>query len=199
MTLERWLEQATAGLPPEVAQRVRAEYAAHVTEADLPEAEAVAALGQPEGVRRALGRTYLGAERLRTLRDAPGTPMVVGLMWSMPPLYALSLAWIYAGEVPFPWWRLAAPTLTLLLTTLLWRLTRPLPTERRTLWRNAVGGLSIQFMLGTQWALQEWHGEGFVWPWFLSVFGVAILGILFWTAWEDRRLRRTLALKEVRP
>lgn len=204
MTLDHWLAAATVGLPPEVAQRVRAEYAAHVQDSGQPEAEAVAALGEPERVRRALHRTYLGEERLRTLRGAPRTQYISGrlwpwLVWGIPPLYALFIAWIYTDEVPFPWWRLAAPALTLLLMALLWRLTRPLSAERKTLWRSAGGGLSIQFMLLAQWVLQAWHGETFIWPWFLPVFGLALLGLLFWTAWEDQRLRRPLALREGRP
>lgn len=199
MTLERWLHEATAGLPPEVVQRVQAEYAAHVAESGLPEAEAVAALGQPGRVRRALGRTYLGEERLRTLRDGAGVPMVAAVVWVMPPLYALFLAWNYAAAAPFPWWRLLAPALSLGLTALLWHLTRRLPAERRVLWRSTVGGLSLQFMLWFQWVLQTWHGEPFVWPWGLPVFGGMLLGLVCWTAWDDRRLRRTLALKEGRP
>jgi len=58
MTLDLWLSAATQGLPPEVVHRVRAEYTAHVAESGLPEAEAVAALGQPKTVRRALEREH---------------------------------------------------------------------------------------------------------------------------------------------
>ena len=91
MTLDRWLELATAGLPPEVAGRVQAEYVAHVSESGLPEAEAIAALGQPEAVRRALGRTYLSAERLEILRDAaaPGE--------KLPLFAALGFSALWAG------------------------------------------------------------------------------------------------------
>ncbi|GGK34789.1 hypothetical protein GCM10008955_30940 [Deinococcus malanensis] len=199
MTLDRWLEAATAGLPPEVAHRVRAEYTAHLAaaqEARVPEAEAVADLGDPERVRRALGRTYLGETRLQTPRDPPGRPLLTAMAWGMPPVFGLTVASIYVDTVPFPWWRLAAPALVFLLTAGVWWLTHRLSAERRNLWCGLWGGIGIQGMLWGQWVLQVWHGEEFVWPWFLPVFGLFVLGFLLWTAVEDVRLRHTLALED---
>lgn len=198
MTLDRWLAAATAGLPPEVSQRVRAEYAAHIAESDLPEAEAVAALGRPEAVRRALGRTYLSAERLETLRRMPGRGLLI-FVWGILPLYGVFQAWNWSEQVPFPSWRLLPPTATLLLVASLWLLTRRLLAERRTLWRTSWGGLSFSFMLWLQWTLEVLHGEEFVWPWFLPLFGLGLLSALCWTFRDDRRLRRTLALEKKTP
>ncbi|SEI87977.1 hypothetical protein SAMN04488058_102120 [Deinococcus reticulitermitis] len=105
MTFQAWLERATGGLPREVAERVEAEYAAHIAESGLPEAEAVAALGDPRAVRRALGRTYMNWEQLESLRDGRGLGLIQPLIWGLPPLYGLGLVLIYAdGPAPaFPY------------------------------------------------------------------------------------------------
>ncbi|MDL2342811.1 hypothetical protein QOL99_01475 [Deinococcus sp. MIMF12] len=199
MTLDEWLAAATAGLPPEVAQRVRAEYAAHIQDSGQPEAEAVAALGEPERVRRALGRTYLSAARLETLADEPLRRGVLVFVWAMPLLYGVFTAWNFADAAPFPLWRLVGPGLTLLLNALVWLVTAHLPDERRRLWRGVWAGWSIGFMLWMGNALQLWWGADLPLPWFVPLWGLLLFGGLLWTAWEDRRLRRTLALKELRP
>lgn len=199
MTLDRWLQEATAGLPPEVAQRVRAEYAAHVVESGLPEGDAVASLGRPEAVRRALGRTYVSGERLRTLREASGTGLMAVFMWLGLVLFGGGQALIWVGLTPFPWERVVGPLLTLALTAALWLWTAFQPAERRTFWRTFWMPLSLGFMLWAGPALQLGRGQDVPLAWAIPLLGL-LLGVgLLWTLWDDRRLRRTLALREDLP
>lgn len=196
MTFQAWLERATGGLPREVAERVKAEYAAHIAESGLPEAEAVAALGDPRAVRRALGRTYMNWEQLESLRDGRGLGLIQPLIWGLPPLYGLGLVLIYAdGPAPaFPWWRLVAPALTVLLTALTWRWTRSLSAERRTLWRIGWGSIGGPFMMWFGWLLGAGQGEPLPLPWVAPLMAGLFLIQGFSVLASDRRLRRTLAL-----
>ncbi|WP_104989685.1 hypothetical protein [Deinococcus sp. NW-56] len=202
MTLDHWLREATAGLPPEVVERVRAEYAAHVADSGLPEAEAVAALGQPEGVRRALGQTYLGAERLETLREESLARGLFGLVWLLPLLYGGYMVWDWwsweRGEgVTLPWGA-AGPALATLLNLLVWRVTARTVPERRRLWRTQWGSLCVISMLWINDVVDVWRGqEAEVWG--VGLLGTALLAALAVAFRDDRRLRRTLALKESRP
>ena len=195
MTFHAWLERATGGLPREVAERVKAEYAAHIAESGLPEAEAVAALGDPRAVRRALGRTYMNWEQLESLRDGRGLGLIQPLIWGLPTLFGLMFVVIYADAPAFPWWRLVAPALTVLLTALTWRWTRSLSTERRTLWRIGWGAVSIQLMLWLGWLLSFGSGESDGTPLWMLALMAGLLPIHgFSVLASDRRLRRTLAL-----
>lgn len=202
MTLERWLREATAGLPPEVARRVRAEYAAHVAESGLPEGEAVAALGPPEAVRRSLGRTYLDEERLEVLRDGTAIgeafPLVLALATSAL-LAGFAVSDALADGTPLRWWDGLPSALTWMLIGLAWGLTRSAPPERRRLWRTQAAFWSLQFLLWSREALDLWRGEDVVLPWFVPLWGLGLFGWLLHLVHEDRCLRRTLALKEGRP
>ena len=199
MTLERWLREATAGLPPEVVERVRAEYAAHVAESRLPEGDAVASLGRPEAVRRALGRTYVSGERLRTLREASGTGLMAAFMWLGLVLFGGGQVLAWVGFAPFPWDRVIGPLLALALTAALWLWTAFLPAERRTLWRTFWMPLSLGFMGWVGPAVQLGRGQDVPLAWAIPPTGFLLWVGLLWTLRDDRRLRRTLALKEGRP
>lgn len=202
MTLEHWLREATAGLPSEVAQRVRAEYAAHIAESGLPEAEAVAALGSPQAVRRSLGQTYLGAERLETLREESLARGLFGLVWLLPLLYGGYMVWDWwsweRGEgVTLPWGA-AGPALATLLNLLVWGVTARTVPERRRLWRTQWGSLCVISMLWINDVVDVWRGQETE-VWGVGLLGTALLVALAVAFRDDRRLRRTLALKESRP
>lgn len=207
MTLERWLKAATAGLPPEVAGRVQAEYTAHIHDSEQPEADAIATLGDPERVRRALGQTYLSAHSLGTLRNqnALTEQIFLGatlgwviLFGGLQVMYALQLHALQPG-VPFAWEDVVVPVLSLLLLGLTWALTRRWPTERRKFWRVPGYLWSMQLMLWLNGALDLWRGKEGSLPWLIPLWGLAMLGWLLNMVHEDRRLRRTLALKANRP
>lgn len=199
MTLERWLREASGGLPPEVTGRVRAEYAAHVAESGVPEAEAVAALGSPQTVRRSLGQTYLGAERLETLREESLARGLFGLVWLLPLLYGGYMVWDWwsweRGEgVALPWGA-AGPALATLLNLLVWGVTARTVPERRRLWRTQWGSLCVVSMLWINDVVDVWRGQETV-VWGVGLLGTAFLAALAVAFRDDRRLRRTLALKE---
>ncbi|MFW8625712.1 HAAS signaling domain-containing protein [Deinococcus sp. ME38] len=78
MTLHDWLTVALRNLAPAAQERMTAEYRAHVQDAmmgGLTEPEAVATLGDPAQVNRALRRTQLTVQDERWLRHltSPGT------------------------------------------------------------------------------------------------------------------------------
>lgn len=59
MTLDQWLQEATRGLSPESVQRVRDEIQQHCESSERPDADAVAALGDPKVARRAYRKVLL--------------------------------------------------------------------------------------------------------------------------------------------
>lgn len=89
--LKSWLDVALSDLAPAARDRMTAEYHAHVqdaTHSGLTEPEAVATLGDPTQVNRALRRTY--AYATEKLAHSTGLPPGVSggcccfCMWATP-------------------------------------------------------------------------------------------------------------------
>ncbi|MFN4250865.1 HAAS signaling domain-containing protein [Deinococcus sp.] len=119
MTLNDWLNVALRNLAPAAQERMTAEYRAHVQDAmtgGLTEPEAVATLGDPAQVNRALRRTQLTVQDERWLRHltSPGTRTrreSRRVLWLMPfalPTYAFIFQLIFALDAGWSWLTSAA-------------------------------------------------------------------------------------------
>ncbi|NTY00564.1 hypothetical protein [Deinococcus sp. JMULE3] len=114
MTLNDWLDVALRDLAPAARDRMTAEYHAHVQDAmtgGLTEPEAVATLGDPAQVGRALRRTQLTVQDERWLRHltSPGTRTRREsrlVLWVLPlalPVWAYLLHLIFALDTHWAW------------------------------------------------------------------------------------------------
>ncbi|MCD0160715.1 hypothetical protein IHN63_05270 [Deinococcus sp. 6YEL10] len=114
MTLHDWLTVALRNLASAAQERMTAEYRAHVQDAmtgGLTEPEAVATLGDPAQVNRALRRTQLTVQDERWLRllTSPGTRMrreSRRVLWLLPlclPACAFTFQLIFALDVRWSW------------------------------------------------------------------------------------------------
>ncbi|MBX8464038.1 hypothetical protein [Deinococcus sp. RIT780] len=192
MTLNDWLNVALRNLAPAAQERMTAEYRAHVQDAmtgGLTEPEAVATLGDPAQVNRALRRTYLMREEQKTLQldnQWVWRAMTVLLLG-----YGASLLMIGGAESSGP---LAGVVTAVTLGGTAWCLLRSRPDALRNYLLNQLGGWLVNFSFWLGWSVQAWLGDP-------PSFG-AILWLLpaLWVVWfvevgrVVRRIRRTLTL-----
>lgn len=187
MTLHDWLTVALRDLAPAAQERMTAEYHAHVQDAmtdGLTEPEAVATLGDPAQVNRALRRAYATDQELSNGQG----PKVWWFMLLLVAGYGLSALW-FEQDVE----AVAAAT-ALVLACLAWVLVRSEPQPIRNLLLATAGQWLFNFTLWLGWSVQAWLGDP-------PSFG-AILWLLpaIWVVWfvevgrVFRRMRRTLTL-----
>lgn len=194
MTLRDWLGAALHDLAPAAQDRVAGEYAAHVHDAmdsGLTEAQAVATLGDPGQVNRALRRTYATRDLTEQYRRLPVGLWVTLLLLQLG--YGGLMFWNNV-EVPQELPRyLAGPTtgLTLMLTLTWSVLWRPDPYRWTLGARLLVGCLML-----SQWitALLA-PGQDTLDLIFLIVLPLALTGLAWDAHRVARRVSRTLSLE----
>lgn len=194
MTLRDWLGAALHDLAPAAQDRVAGEYAAHVHDArgsGLTEAQAVATLGDPGQVNRALRRTYATRDLTEQYQRPPrrfwGTMLLLQLG------YAILMIWNNLEDradlirhLPGP---LIGLTLMLALSALVWR--RPDPYR----WTLGARLLVVCLML-SQWitALLA-PGQDTLDLAFLIVLPLALTGLAWDAHRVAQRVGRTLKLE----
>ncbi|GAA0512982.1 HAAS signaling domain-containing protein [Deinococcus depolymerans] len=185
--LNHWLDVALRDLAPAARDRMTAEYHAHVQDAmhsGLTEPEAIATLGDPAHVNRALRRTYATDQELRNVQG----PKVWWFMLLLVAWYGLAALW-FEQDV-----EAVAATTALVLACPAWLLVRSEPQPVRNLLLATAGQWLFNFTLWLGWSVQAWLGDP-------PSFG-AILWLLpvLWVVWlvdtmqQARRMRRTLTL-----
>ena len=185
--LHDWLNVALRDLAPVAQKRMTAEYQAHVQDAmtgGLTEPEAVATLGDPAQVNRALRRAYATDQELSNGQG--------------PKVWWLMLLLVAGCGLPALWFEQAveavAAATALVLACLAWVLVRSEPQPIRNLLLATAGQWLFNFSLWLGWSVQAWLGDP-------PSFG-AILWLLpvVWVVWfvevgrVVRRMRRTLTL-----
>lgn len=185
--LHDWLNVALRDLAPVAQKRMTAEYQAHVQDAmtgGLTEPEAVATLGDPAQVNRALRRAYATDQELSNGQG--------------PKVWWLMLLLVAGCGLPALWFEQAveavAAATALVLACLAWVLVRSEPQPIRNLLLATAGQWLFNFSLWLGWSVQAWLGDP-------PSFG-AILWLLpvMWVVWfvevgrVVRRMRRTLTL-----
>jgi hypothetical protein len=193
MTLTFWLDMALRDLAPTARDRMVAEYQAHVQDAmtgGLTEPEAVATLGDPAQVNRALRRTYLTqSEQGKLQLDHQW------LWWVMMAVlsgYGASLLVIGGAASSGP---LAGVVTAVTLGGTAWWLLRSRPGPLRNYLLNQLGGWLCNFSFWLGWSVQAWLGDP---PSFGAI--VWLLPVM-WVVWfvevgrVVRRMHRTLMLE----
>ncbi|NTY00565.1 hypothetical protein [Deinococcus sp. JMULE3] len=188
MTLNAWLNVALGDLAPAARDRMNAEYHAHVQDAmhsGLTEPEAVATLGDPTQVNRALRRTYATASELRN-------GQVPKMWWFM----LLLVAWCGLAALWFEQdVEAVAAATALVLACPAWMLARNEPQPVRNLLLPTAGQWLLNFFFWLSWSVQAWLGDP---PSFGAI--VWLLPVM-WLMWFGevgrvvRRMRRTLKLE----
>ncbi|OOV14539.1 hypothetical protein [Deinococcus sp. LM3] len=187
MTLHDWLNVALRDLAPAAQERMNAEYRAHVQDAmtdELTEAEAVATLGDPAQVNRALRRAYATDQELS---NAQG-PKVWWFMLLLVAGYGLSALWFEQAV------EAVAAATALVLACLAWVIVRSEPRPVRNLLLATAGPWVFNFTLWLGWSVQAWLGDP---P---SLGAILWLLPVLWVVWlvgtmqQARRMRRTLTL-----
>lgn len=193
MTLRDWLGAALHDLAPAAQDRVAAEYQAHVQDAmtgGLTEPEAVATLGDPEQVNRALRRTYATASELDV---KPGTGTWRFMLGTLI-LYATATLIFLAVGIESALGSVTGSLTALALTWLVWRLARNQPIPVRNFLLNQGGAWLMNFSLWLGWEVQAWLGDP---P---PVQAIQWLLPVLWIVWmvesgrRIQRIQRTLKL-----
>ncbi|MCD0160716.1 hypothetical protein IHN63_05275 [Deinococcus sp. 6YEL10] len=189
MTLHDWLTVALRNLASAAQERMTAEYRAHVQDAmtdGLTEPEAIATLGDPTQVNRALRRAYATDQELS---NAQG----LKVWWFMLLLvagYGLSALWFEQAV------EAVAAATALVLACLAWVIVRSEPRPVRNLLLATAGPWVFNFTLWLGWSVQAWLGDP---P---SLGAILWLLPVLWVVWlvgtmqQARRMRRTLALED---
>ncbi|GGS02284.1 HAAS signaling domain-containing protein [Deinococcus sedimenti] len=187
MTLNDWLDVALRDLAPAAWDRMTAEYHAHVQDAmhsGLTEPEAVATLGDPAQVNRALRRTYATDEELSNSQGA--------WMWMFSLLvvtsYAAVTLWLVRPEAA------TGPLVALLLAPLIWLLVRREPQPVRNFLLATAGHWIVNFSLWMNWMLQLWRGDAPPSQGLLWFFPVLWLVWMLDAGRRIQRIQRTLKL-----
>ncbi len=188
MTLHDWLTVALRDLAPAAQERMTTEYHAHVQDAmtdGLSEPEAVATLGDPAQVNRALRRAYATDQELRNGQG----PKMWWLMLLLVTGCGLSALWFEQAV------EAVAAATALVLACPAWLLVRSEPQPVRNLLLTTAGPWVFNFALWLGWTAQGWLGDP---PSFGSI--VWLLPVI-WVVWfvevgrVARRMRRTLHLE----
>ena len=188
MTLNDWLTVALRDLAPAAQERMTAEYHAHVQDAmtgGLTENEAVATLGDPAQVNRALRRAYATDQELSNGQG----PKMWWFMLLLVAGYGLSALWFEQAV------EAVTAATALVLACLSWVLVRSEPQPVRNLLLATAGPWLFNFALWLGWIVQAWLGDP-------PSFG-AILWLvpILWVPWlvstmqPAHRMRHTLALE----
>ncbi|GAA5441615.1 hypothetical protein ACFQDE_10875 [Deinococcus caeni] len=186
--LNEWLDVALRDLAPAARDRMTAEYHAHVQDAihsGLTEPEAIATLGDPAQVGRALRLTYATDQELRNGQG----PKVWWFMLLLVAGYGLSALWFEEAV------EAVAAATVLVLACLAWVLVRSEPRPVRNLLLATTGPWLFNFTLWLVWSVQAWLGDP---PSFEAILW--LLPVL-WVVWlvevgrVVRRMRRTLKLE----
>lgn len=188
MTLNDWLNVALRDLAPVAQKRMTAEYQAHVQDAmtgGLTEPEAVATLGDPEQVNRALRRTYATDEELSSSQGA--------WMWMFSLLvvtgYGAVTLWLVRPDAA------TGPLVALLLAPLISLLVQRQPQPVRNFLLATAGQWIVNFSLWMNWMLQLWRGDP------ASLQSFLWLMPTLWLVWmldagrRVQRMQRTLHLE----
>ncbi|WP_161882878.1 hypothetical protein [Deinococcus alpinitundrae] len=197
MTLERWLAEATRGLPAAARLRLESEYRAHWEDerCDAGHASSPDELfGSPLTVRLALRRLYLSPRQLAWRLGGLSPGMLVNLL-GIGAVFALTLG--PALERLAFWTVLTLPALAATLFGLASVATRKLERVRRSFVMDVVC-VPLSFALPTPLLLASWPTgqrlNGLLasgWPLALLGLGALGLGVMLW---HEARFRRTLAL-----
>ena len=207
MTLERWLAEATEGLPAAARLRLESEYRAHweasrcdpsccdASQCDAGHAGGPHELfGPPRAVRLALRRLYLSPRQLAWRLGGFSPGMLVNLL-GVAAVFALTLGPALA-RLPF-WMVLALPALAATLFGLASLVTWRLERVRRSFVMDVVCA-ALSFALPTLLPLASWPtgqrlGGLLAGGWPLALLGAGALGLGV-MLWHEARFRRTLAL-----
>lgn len=188
MTLNDWLDVALRDLAPAAQDRMTAEYHAHVQDAmhsGLTEPEAIATLGDPAQVNRALRRTYATDQELRNVQG----PKVWWFMLLLVAWSGLAALWFEQAV------EAVAAATALVLACPAGLLVRSEPQPVRNLLLATAGMWLLNFFFWLSWTVQTWLGDP---PSFGSI--VWLLPVI-WVVWfvevgrVARRMRRTLPLE----
>lgn len=207
MNAREWLEQATAGMPEPVRDRIQAETLAHLEDAGVGEgADVRAVLGEPKAMRRELGRLYIPAGRLGVLRREPPHLSTFGYFLLLLATYLLPVAQLclllqdLRSEGDWGQGELLSRSIWILL--LFWLvgllLAGRLSSERRRLWQEQLSMSTLLTGLGLGLLLDLLRGDPLdVVRLILLILMPIVLCRSIWRArHEDQRLRRTLALTD---
>lgn len=197
MTLENWLAEATRGLPAAARLRLEREYAAHLEDgAACGETDALSILGRPQVVRQSLRRLYLSQGELAWRSSGYSIGMVVNGL-AILAVFAFTL-WSSLARLPF-WTVVSLPALGLVLFGLAHVLTQRFERRQRAFVMDSVcvllccallAGLGLSALPSGE-RLDYLLSDG-GWQ-FAALLGLGMLS-LAGMFWQERRLRRTLAL-----
>ncbi|TSA86864.1 hypothetical protein FNU79_06700 [Deinococcus detaillensis] len=196
MTFQEWLDAATRGLPASARTRLEREYAAHLEDSSVcVQSGVLSLLGRPEAVRQSLRRLYLSQGELAWRSSGHSIGMVVNGL-AILAVFALTL-WSSLARLPF-WTVISLPALSLALFGLAHLLTQRFERRQRAFVMDSVcvllccalpTGLSLSALPRGERLSSLLSGD---WP-LTALLGLGALS-LAGMVWQERKLRRTLAL-----